>query len=142
MAQAAWNRPGAPIGKKSPPQSASQIQGSSSRTLYPQEVRELKTLAKGNTPTGVISLKLGRPRPLSVARLSGRVFRLGLSTARRTIDASAPAEGQDRQIDWAQRIGCQQSAEPPKPPQHARRSKKCPFAKTLTARGALKTTSN
>ena len=39
----------------------SEIQAPLSQPWTTQEVRELKTLAKRNTPTGVMSLKLERP---------------------------------------------------------------------------------
>jgi hypothetical protein len=40
-----------------------------------REIRELKSLAKGNTPTGVISLKLGRP----AAAIRSKAQREGIS---------------------------------------------------------------
>jgi hypothetical protein len=61
MAQPAWKRPGSPIGKKGPRKSNPKYKRRSREPWTPQEVRELRSLAKGNTPTGVISLKLQRP---------------------------------------------------------------------------------
>lgn len=61
MAQAAWNRPGSPIGKKGPRKVNPKYKRRAGEPWTTQEVRELRSLAKGNTPTGVISLKLQRP---------------------------------------------------------------------------------
>jgi hypothetical protein len=61
MAQPAWKKPGSPIGKKGPRKSNPKYKRRSREPWTPQEVRELRSLAKGNTPTGVISLKLQRP---------------------------------------------------------------------------------
>ena len=61
MARAAWKRPGSPIGKKGPRKANPKYKRRSRERWTPQEVRLLRTLARGNTPTGVISLKLQRP---------------------------------------------------------------------------------
>jgi hypothetical protein len=61
MAQPAWKRPGSPIGKKGPRKANPKYKRRSHERWTTQEVRELRSLAKGNTPTGVISLKLQRP---------------------------------------------------------------------------------
>jgi hypothetical protein len=61
MAQPAWKKPGSPIGKKGPRKANPKYKRRSREPWTPQEVRELRSLAKGNTPTGVISLKLQRP---------------------------------------------------------------------------------
>jgi hypothetical protein len=61
MAQAAWKRPGSPIGKTGPRKVNPKYKRRTGEPWSPQEVRELRSLAKGNTPTGVISLKLQRP---------------------------------------------------------------------------------
>jgi hypothetical protein len=60
MAQPAWKRPGSPIGKKGPRKANPKYKRRSREPWTPQEVRELRSLAKGNTPTGVMSLKLQR----------------------------------------------------------------------------------
>jgi hypothetical protein len=60
MAQT-WKRPGSPIGKKGPRKANPKYKRRSREPWTAQEIRELRTLAKGNTPTGVISLKLQRP---------------------------------------------------------------------------------
>jgi hypothetical protein len=61
MAQAAWKRAGSPIGRKGPRKANPKYKRRSREPWTPQEVRQLRSLAKGNTPTGVISLKLHRP---------------------------------------------------------------------------------
>lgn len=61
MAQAAWKRPGSPIGKKGPRKANPKYERRLGEPWTAGEVRELKTLARQNTPTGVLSLKLGRP---------------------------------------------------------------------------------
>jgi len=61
MATAAWKRPGSPIGKKGPRKAHPKYKRHAGEPWESAEIRELKSLAKGNTPTGVISLKLGRP---------------------------------------------------------------------------------
>jgi len=61
MARAAWKRPGSPIGKKGPRKANPRYKRRSHERWTPQEVRQLRSLARGNTPTGVISLKLQRP---------------------------------------------------------------------------------
>jgi hypothetical protein len=61
MATAAWKRPGSPIGKKGPRKAHPKYKRHAGQPWESAEIRDLKSLAKGNTPTGVISLKLGRP---------------------------------------------------------------------------------
>jgi hypothetical protein len=61
MANAAWKRPGSPIGKKGPRKANPKYKQKMGQPWEASEVRELKSLAKQNTPTGVISLKLRRP---------------------------------------------------------------------------------
>lgn len=61
MAQPAWKRPGSPIGKKGPRKANPKYKRHSRERWTIQEVRQLRSLAKGNTPTGVISVKLRRP---------------------------------------------------------------------------------
>jgi hypothetical protein len=56
-----WKRPGSPIGRKGARKVNPKYKRRSREPWTPQEVKELKSLAKGNTPTGVISLKLQRP---------------------------------------------------------------------------------
>jgi hypothetical protein len=61
MATAAWKRPGSPIGRTGPRKAHPKYKRHTGQPWESLEIRELKSLAKGNTPTGVISLKLGRP---------------------------------------------------------------------------------
>src|SRR5215207_10664345 len=56
-----WKRPDSPIGKKGPRKSNPKYKQRSGEPWENAEVKELKSLAKQNTPTGVISLKLQRP---------------------------------------------------------------------------------
>jgi hypothetical protein len=75
MAKAAWKRPGSPIGKKGPLKANPKYKRRSRQPWSDKEVKQLRQLAKGNTPTGVISLKLQRP-PGSV---SSKAQRAGIS---------------------------------------------------------------
>ena len=61
MAQAAWKRPGSPIGKKGPRKANPRYKLRAREPWTGAEVKQLRQLAKDNTPTGVLSLKLGRP---------------------------------------------------------------------------------
>lgn len=61
MAQAAWKRPGSPIGKKGPRKANPNYKRRSGQPWSADELKHLKALAKQNTPTGVLSVKLGRP---------------------------------------------------------------------------------
>ena len=61
MAQPAWKRPGSPIGKKGPRKANPKYKQRMREPWTDAEVRELRSLARGNTPTGVLSLKLRRP---------------------------------------------------------------------------------
>jgi hypothetical protein len=61
MARPAWKRPESPIGKKGPRKANPKYKRRLGQPWSDDEVRRLRTLARGNTPTGVLSLKLGRP---------------------------------------------------------------------------------
>lgn len=61
MAKANWKRPGSPIGRKGPRKANPKYKRRSGERWDSAEAKELRQLAKGNTPTGVISLKLQRP---------------------------------------------------------------------------------
>lgn len=61
MAQAAWKRPGSPIGKKGSRKANPKYKRRLGERWTTQELRQLRSLARQNTPTGVLSLKLGRP---------------------------------------------------------------------------------
>lgn len=72
---ASWKRPGSPIGRKGPRKANPKYKRNQGNSWSASEVRELKKLAKGNTPTGVISLKLGR----SPVAIRGKAQREGIS---------------------------------------------------------------
>ncbi|ARQ00326.1 hypothetical protein [Pseudorhodoplanes sinuspersici] len=61
MAKKSWQRPGSPIGRKGARKANPKYRTRSGEAWERNEVKELKALAKQNTPTGVISLKLQRP---------------------------------------------------------------------------------
>ena len=61
MATASWKRPGSPIGKKGARKLNPKYKQRSGEPWSGTDVVKLKQLAKQNTPTGVISLKLRRP---------------------------------------------------------------------------------
>jgi hypothetical protein len=71
----AWKRPGSPIGRKGPRKANPKYKRNMSKDWSERDVRELKKLAKQNTPTGVISLKLGRT-PVAIR---GKAQREGIS---------------------------------------------------------------
>ena len=75
MARAAWKRPGSPIGKKGPRKANPSYNRRSRQPWSTADVRMLKQLAKGNTPTGVMSIKLQRP----VAAIRSKAQREGIS---------------------------------------------------------------
>ena len=61
MAKASWKRPGSAIGRKGPRKANPKYKRRLREPWESAEVKELRSLAKQNTPTGVISLKLQRP---------------------------------------------------------------------------------
>lgn len=75
MAQAAWKRPGSPIGKKGPRKANPKYKRRSRQPWTDEELRELKKLARSNTPTGVLSVKLRRP----LAAIRSKAQREGIS---------------------------------------------------------------
>jgi hypothetical protein len=75
MAQAAWKRPGSPIGKKGPRKANPKYKRKLGQPWSDRDVRDLRSLAKKNTPTGVLSLKLQRP----VAAIRSKAQREGIS---------------------------------------------------------------
>ena len=75
MAQPSRKRAGSPIGKKGPRKSNPKYKRRSRQPWSDKEVKQLRQLAKGNTPTGVISLKLQRPP----ASISSKAQREGIS---------------------------------------------------------------
>lgn len=71
MAKAAWKRPGSPIGKKGARKANPKYKRRSREPWSDEEVKQLRALAKANTPTGVISLKMQRP-PASISSKAQR----------------------------------------------------------------------
>jgi hypothetical protein len=56
-----WKRTGSPIGRKGPRKANPKYKRRSGEPWTRDELKELKALAKQNTPTGVLSVKLQRP---------------------------------------------------------------------------------
>jgi hypothetical protein len=70
-----WKRPGSPIGRKGPRKANPKYKRNEREPWVRQEVQMLKQLAKENTPTRVIGLKLGR----SETAVRGKAQREGIS---------------------------------------------------------------
>ncbi|MHC2330978.1 hypothetical protein [Bradyrhizobium sp. USDA 4454] len=75
MAKAAWKRPGSPIGKKGARKANPKYKRRSRQPWTDKEVSQLRSLAKANTPTGVISLKMERPK----GSITSKAQRAGIS---------------------------------------------------------------
>ena len=75
MPKAAWRRPGSPIGKKGPRKTNPSYKRRSRQLWSSADLRKLKQLAKGNTPTGVMSIKLQRP----ITAIRSKAHREGIS---------------------------------------------------------------
>jgi hypothetical protein len=60
MAEPSWKRPGSPIGKKGPRKKNPKYKHRLGEGWSDRDLKTLSSLAKQNTPTGVIGLKLGR----------------------------------------------------------------------------------
>jgi hypothetical protein len=71
----AWRRPGSPIGRKGPRKAHPKYKRNLGQSWSAADVRALRQLARQNTPTGVISLKLGRT-PVAIR---GKAQREGIS---------------------------------------------------------------
>ena len=71
----ALQRPGSAIGRKWPRKAHPRYTGNKNKDLTARDARELKTLVRGNTPTRVIGLKLGRTE----TSIRGKARREGLS---------------------------------------------------------------
>lgn len=70
-----WKRPGSPIGRKGARKAHPKYKRNLGTSWSAADVRTLRQLAKGNTPTGVISFKLGRT-PVAIR---GKAQREGIS---------------------------------------------------------------
>jgi hypothetical protein len=75
MEQVAWKRPDSPIGRTGPRKANPKYKRKLGQPWSDEEVKELRTLARGNTPTGVMSLKLQRPE----AAIRSKAQREGIS---------------------------------------------------------------
>ena len=75
MAQPSWERPGSPIGRTGPRSASPKYKRKLGHPWSDEEVGQLRVLAKGNTPTGVLSLKLQRPE----AAIRSKARREGIS---------------------------------------------------------------
>lgn len=71
----AWKRPGSPIGRKGPRKAHPSYTRNNNKNWSAGDVRELRRLARENTPTRVIGLKLGR----SEISVRGKAQREGIS---------------------------------------------------------------
>jgi hypothetical protein len=90
MARPAWKRPGSPIGKKGPRRTNPKYKRRSRQPWSDKEVKQLRSLAKANTPTGVISLKMERPLAsiASKAQREGHFTKASQSLALQSSQAS------------------------------------------------------
>ena len=70
-----WRRPDSPIGRKGSRKAHPKYKRNLGTSWSAADVRTLRQLAKGNTPTGVISFKLGRT-PVAIR---GKAQREGIS---------------------------------------------------------------
>ena len=75
LRRASWKRPGSPIGRKGPRKAHPRYKRNLNKDWSSGDVRELRALARANTPTGVISLKLGRTE----TAVRGKAQREGIS---------------------------------------------------------------
>jgi len=72
---ASWKRPGSPIGRKGPRKANPKYKRNTREAWGRVDVQMLKQLAKENTPTRVIGLKLGRTE----TAIRGKAQREGIS---------------------------------------------------------------
>jgi hypothetical protein len=72
---ASWKRPGSPIGRRGPRKQRPRSARNNYKGWPAADVRELRRLAKENTPTRVIGLKLGR----TAISVRGKAQREGIS---------------------------------------------------------------
>jgi hypothetical protein len=72
---AAWKRPGSPIGRKGPRKAHPRYKRNLNKNWSSGDVRTLRQLARANTPTRVIGLKLGRTE----VSVRGKAQREGIS---------------------------------------------------------------
>jgi len=72
---AAWKRSGSPIGRTGPRKANPKYKRRARAAWTAADLRTLRSLARRNTPTGVISLKLQRP----VTAIRSKAQREGIS---------------------------------------------------------------
>lgn len=72
---ASWKRPGSPIGRKGPRKIRPRYTRNNNKNWSTGDVRTLRQLARQNTPTRVIGLKLGRTE----TSVRGKAQREGIS---------------------------------------------------------------
>jgi hypothetical protein len=70
-----WQRPGSPIGRTGARKKNPKYKRNMRKDWTASDVRELRALARGNTPTRVIGLKLGRTE----TAIRGKAQREGIS---------------------------------------------------------------
>ena len=75
MAKTARRRPGSPIGRKGPRKANPSYKRRSRQPWSSADLRKLTQLAEGNTPTGVMSVKLQRP----IGAIQSKAQREGIS---------------------------------------------------------------
>ena len=75
MAKTARRRPGSPIGRKGPRKANPSYKRRSRQLWSSADLRKLTQLAEGNTPTGVMSVKLQRP----IGAIRSKAQREGIS---------------------------------------------------------------
>jgi hypothetical protein len=75
MAKTARRRPGSPIGRKGPRKANPSYKRRSRQPWSSADLRKLRQLAEGNTPTGVMSVKLQRP----IGAIRSKAQREGIS---------------------------------------------------------------
>jgi len=73
--KAAWRRPSSPIGRRGARKANAKYKRNMREPWSSQDVKMLRQLARGNTPTGVISLKMGR----TPTAIRGKAQREGIS---------------------------------------------------------------
>jgi hypothetical protein len=72
---ASWKRRGSPIGRKGPRKANPKYKRRAGEPWTAAELNQLKSLARRNTPTGVLSVKLQRP----LAAVRSKAQREGIS---------------------------------------------------------------
>ncbi len=82
MAKPSWQRPGSPIGSKGPRKANPKYKRNAGESWTDADIRKLGTLARDNTPTRVIGLKLGRTE--ASVRSKARSEIISLSPANRS----------------------------------------------------------